>query len=199
MSSFLIILAALAVYGVVHSLAASLRAKRLARQVAGQQADRWYRLGFSLFGGLTFLPVLILVAVLPDQVLYRVPFPWAIGFLALQAAGLLLYLWVFSVTDLWAFLGFRQVSTPDKQVEFLSKAGPYRYVRHPMYSASLLVLWCTPLMTLNFLALCLGVTAYFLIGGYFEERKLLVQFGEAYAEYRQRTPMLFPWPRRAAD
>lgn len=187
----------MAVYGVVHSLAASLWAKRKARQALGGQVDRWYRLAFSLFGGITFLPVLYLIVTLPDQVLYRAPFPWAIGSLALQGTGLLLYVWIFSVTDLWAFLGLRQVSTPDKQVEFLVKGGPYRYVRHPMYTASLLVLWCTPVMTLNWLALSLGTTAYFIIGSYFEERKLLVQFGQSYAEYRQRTPMLLPWLRRA--
>lgn len=198
MNSFWIILAAIAVYGVVHSLAASLWAKRLARRALGGLVDRWYRLAFSLFGGLTFLPVLFLMAVLPDQVLYRVPFPWSIGALALQATGLLLYVWIFSVTDLWAFLGFRQISIPDKQVEFLVKGGPYRYVRHPMYSATLLILWFTPLMTLNWLALSLGTTAYFIIGSYFEERKLLEQFGEPYAEYRQRTPLLLPWPRRDA-
>lgn len=197
MSSFWIILAAMGAYGIVHSLAASMRAKRLARQALGQEADRWYRLAFSLFGGLTFLPVLLLIALLPDQDLYRVSFPWAVALLALQGAGLLILVWVFTVTDLWAFLGLRQVARPNQQVEFLSKSGPYRYVRHPMYTATLLVLWCTPLMTLNWLALCLGTTAYFVVGGYFEERKLLVQFGETYARYRQRTPMLLPWPRRS--
>jgi len=58
------------------------------------------------------------------------------------------------------------------------------------------VLWFTPLMTVNLLALNLGVTAYFILGGVFEERKLLRQFGQVYADYRQRTPMLLPWPRR---
>lgn len=197
MASFWIILAALAVYGVVHSLAASLRAKRLARRAVGEQSDRWYRLAFSVFGAVTFLPVLALVALLPDRGLYRVPWPWAVIPVALQAAGLLLLLWVFQVTDLWAFLGLRQVGSPDRPVEFLVRGGPYRYVRHPMYTATLLVLWCTPLMSLNWLALSLGTTVYFIIGGYFEERKLLLQFGEAYAEYRQRTPMLIPWPQRA--
>lgn len=47
-------------------------------------------------------------------------------------------------------------------------------------------------MTCNLLALNLGLTAYVLIGAYFEERKLVSEFGEGYAEYRRRTPMLMP-------
>jgi protein-S-isoprenylcysteine O-methyltransferase Ste14 len=66
-----------------------------------------------------------------------------------------------------------------------------------MYTASLLVLWFTPLMSEGLLAFNLGTTLYFVIGGLFEERKLLRQFGPAYAEYRRRTPMLIPGlPRR---
>jgi protein-S-isoprenylcysteine O-methyltransferase Ste14 len=38
-----------------------------------------------------------------------------------------------------------------------------------------------------------GVTIYIFIGAYFEERKLLREYGEVYAEYKSRTPMLIPW------
>jgi protein-S-isoprenylcysteine O-methyltransferase Ste14 len=31
-----------------------------------------------------------------------------------------------------------------------------------------------------------------IIGAYFEERKLLGEFGEAYQLYQRRTPMFFP-------
>jgi protein-S-isoprenylcysteine O-methyltransferase Ste14 len=47
-------------------------------------------------------------------------------------------------------------------------------------------------MSYNLLALILGLSIYILVGAYFEERKLLVEFGDAYSEYRQRTPMLIP-------
>ena len=58
-SSFWIILAALGVYGVIHSLIASLAAKDFTRRILGSAADRFYRLVFSLLGGITFLPVLV--------------------------------------------------------------------------------------------------------------------------------------------
>jgi protein-S-isoprenylcysteine O-methyltransferase Ste14 len=54
------------------------------------------------------------------------------------------------------------------------------------------LIWLLPILTWNLLALNLGLTAYVFIGAYFEERKLLLEFGESYAEYRKRTPMLIP-------
>jgi methanethiol S-methyltransferase len=194
-TGFGLILAALVVYGVLHSIAASLAAKQIAVTTLGPAAARWYRLGFSLYALVTFLPVLVLFAWLPDQTLYQVTFPAALLLLAVQAAGLGLFAWTLVVTDVWSFLGMRQVTAGDRQVEFLTVRGPYAWVRHPMYTASLMILWFTPWMTFNLLALNLGITAYFVIGGIFEERKLLRQFGPAYAAYRERTPMLFPWPR----
>ena len=47
-------------------------------------------------------------------------------------------------------------------------------------------------MSRNSLVFYLGVTLYVLIGAYFEERKLLRNFGESYADYKQKTPFLIP-------
>jgi protein-S-isoprenylcysteine O-methyltransferase Ste14 len=47
-------------------------------------------------------------------------------------------------------------------------------------------------MTLNSFIVYLALTVYILIGIVFEERKLLREFGEEYANYRSVTPMLIP-------
>jgi protein-S-isoprenylcysteine O-methyltransferase Ste14 len=47
-------------------------------------------------------------------------------------------------------------------------------------------------MTWNILAFNLGATLYILAGIQFEERKLLKEFGQVYADYRRKTPMLLP-------
>ena len=37
------------------------------------------------------------------------------------------------------------------------------------------------------------LSAYLVVGSILEERKLLAEIGEPYAEYRRRVPMLVPW------
>jgi protein-S-isoprenylcysteine O-methyltransferase Ste14 len=100
-------------------------------------------------------------------------------------------------TGITSFIGLRQLLLPeDITPPRLVTDGLYLYVRHPLYSAGLVFIWLLPIMTWNLLALNIGLTLYIIIGAYFEERKLLQEFGDAYAEYRQHTPMLIPHFRR---
>ena len=48
-------------------------------------------------------------------------------------------------------------------------------------------------MTINTFTMAMGATLYILIGAYFEEKKLVREFGTAYQEYKSRTPMLIPF------
>ena len=70
--------------------------------------------------------------------------------------------------------------------------GLYRSVRHPLYTFSLLILWLSPSVSINSFVVYASLTVYVLIGIIFEERKLLREFGQAYADYRVSTPMLIP-------
>jgi protein-S-isoprenylcysteine O-methyltransferase Ste14 len=47
-------------------------------------------------------------------------------------------------------------------------------------------------MTWNYLAFNLGATAYFIIGAYFEDKKLAEDFGAAYQAYQASTPAFLP-------
>lgn len=70
----------------------------------------------------------------------------------------------------------------------------YRYVRHPMQLGILVALWATPVLTVGRALLAAALSAYVLIGLRFEERALLRAFGDGYAAYRRRVPMLVPRP-----
>ncbi len=181
-------------YGALHSLLASRRAKRWAEARFGERIRRYYRLIFSLLGGLTLLPPLALTALLPDRVIYTIPFPWFILTGLLQLAGLIGLIYGVAQTGAMRFIGLDSVideTALQRPPRFVTH-GLYRWVRHPLYTCSLLFLWLMPVMSWNLLALNLGVTLYFIIGSRFEEDKLLDEFGEAYAEYRRRTPAFLP-------
>ncbi len=76
--------------------------------------------------------------------------------------------------------------------------GLYRWVRHPLYTAGLLLIWLTPVMTTSILALNLSLTLYIIVGSRLEERRLLAEFGQAYADYQAAVPGLIPRPPRAS-
>jgi protein-S-isoprenylcysteine O-methyltransferase Ste14 len=76
----------------------------------------------------------------------------------------------------------------------LVTAGPYRIVRHPIYSGLLIamsgtvlaesILWLLPLVVSGF---------YFFVAARREERLMLEQFPEQYPAYMRRTKMLLPF------
>jgi protein-S-isoprenylcysteine O-methyltransferase Ste14 len=191
--SFWLILLAVCLYGLLHSLLASLTAKAHTRQWIGPVTDRWFRLAYNFIAAITLLPILFLPILIPDREIYTIPFPWVIITLAIQVLAVFALIVGLRQTGLSAFLGLRQLLLPeDTTPPRLVIDGLYRYVRHPLYTAGLLIIWLLPILSWNLLALNLGLTAYIFIGAHFEEQKLLREFGEAYAEYRNHTPMLIP-------
>jgi protein-S-isoprenylcysteine O-methyltransferase Ste14 len=81
----------------------------------------------------------------------------------------------------------------------LTVAGPYRWIRHPLYLFMILMIWSCPDLTRDRLLFDLLWTVWIVIGSYFEENDLIVEFGEAYREYQKKVTMLVPlliWPKR---
>ena len=76
----------------------------------------------------------------------------------------------------------------------LVTSGPYRLVRHPIYTGLLAALLGTALVT-NLLGLVIVavLVAYFYYCASVEERNLTVTFPAAYPAYRSRTKMLVPF------
>ena len=76
----------------------------------------------------------------------------------------------------------------------LIRNGPYRYLRHPIYTGVLLAVAGTTLMIGEWR----GVAAFVVVGtNYYvkakrEERILAIKFGEAFAEHKRRTGFFLP-------
>lgn len=191
MNIFWLVLAVL-IWGGVHSILASLEAKDWVQRTLGEAGLRFYRLAYNIFSVISFVPILWLMAILPDQVLYQIPAPWMYLFLAGQFAAVVLLVVGVLQTDTLSFVGLRQLFEGQKRSSLLITHGLYRWVRHPLYTAGLLFIWLTPVMSQNSLIVIIAATVYIIVGAIFEERKLEREFGTAYAEYKAATPMLVP-------
>lgn len=191
MNIFWLTLAVL-IWGVVHSATASSEAKEWLRRTLGEAVMRFYRFGYNVFSVISFVPILWLMLVLPDRVLYQIPAPWMYLVLTGQLVAVVLLVVGVLQTDTLSFVGLRQLFEGEERSSELVIRGLYRWVRHPLYTAGLLFIWLTPVMSQNSLVVFSAATVYIIVGAFFEERKLEREFGAAYAEYKAATPMLIP-------
>ncbi len=76
----------------------------------------------------------------------------------------------------------------------LVTSGPYRYVRHPIYSGILLAMLGTALATSLYLLLAVGVLSiYFIYSATIEEKLMTASFPATYPSYKTKTKMLIPF------
>lgn len=108
----------------------------------------------------------------------------------LLVAGIALRIW--AIRHLGKFFTVDVGIQPNHRVV---QDGPYRFVRHPSYSGSLLALVGIGCLTFNWLGLFLIVgctTLAYALRIPVEEKVLLKQFGAEYAQYAARTKRLIP-------
>ena len=146
----------------------------------------------GMLGFLGFVAVL-LYAIHPAWLsLASLPLP-----LWLRWAGVIMALLGFGLLQ-WGqnTLGKNWSDTPRMiQEQSLITSGPYRFIRHPIYTAFLLILGSTLFICANWLIglTWIGMTVLEIasrIG--FEENLMLEYFGDQYREYMKRTGRLLP-------
>ncbi|HWA62512.1 MAG TPA: isoprenylcysteine carboxylmethyltransferase family protein [Caulobacteraceae bacterium] len=119
-------------------------------------------------------------------------FGWA---LLLYTTFLIDHFDLFGLKQVWRRLTRQPYEPPKFHTPSL-----YKLVRHPLYVGWLTIFWAAPVMSAAHLIFAVMTTAYILIAIRLEERDLAAAFGQTYADYRRRTPMLIPrlWPASAA-
>ena len=118
------------------------------------------------------------------------PLRWTL--VALQAAGIWLTLRSAMMIDVFELSGVRQL-TPKRGATEFKASGPYGWMRHPIYTGWMLMVFCAPAMTMTRLVFAIISSVYLLLAIPFEERSLLATSGEAYGRYaRQVRWKLFP-------
>jgi protein-S-isoprenylcysteine O-methyltransferase Ste14 len=120
----------------------------------------------------------------------------AVDSLVLQVIGVILFAAGLGLA-MWAriYLG-RNWGMPmtKKDEPELVTSGPYRFVRHPIYSGILLALLGTALATNLYWLIAVPVLgAYFVYSASVEERMLTTSFPDSYPSYRAGTKMLIPF------
>lgn len=105
------------------------------------------------------------------------------------AAGIALAVW--ARVDLGRNWGMPMTQKAEPE---LVTSGPYRFVRHPIYSGLLAAVLGTALVTnLAGLAIVAVLCGYFYYSAWVEEKNLTATFPAAYPAYRARTKMLIPY------
>jgi protein-S-isoprenylcysteine O-methyltransferase Ste14 len=82
-----------------------------------------------------------------------------------------------------------------KENHVLVTHGPYRWIRHPLYAVSTVILVALSLVAANGFMLAMTVLSIFIVAFFVipqEEKQLILKFGEAYREYQRRTGRLLP-------
>ena len=140
-------------------------------------------------GGISAIAVFIIAGVLRGGRL-------AVHSLVLEVAGTVLFACGISLA-VWARLHLgRNWGMPMSQraEPELVTSGPYRLVRHPIYTGLLVAMLGTALVNSLFGLIVVALLAgYFYYCGTVEERNLAVTFPAAYPEYKSRTKMLIPY------
>ncbi|MFN4285730.1 MAG: methyltransferase family protein [Lacibacter sp.] len=185
---------ALVIYWVIfytlHSLLAAGAVKRQVQQKFHLLREPRYRLCYNAIAVVTFLLLLWLHIQTPSRNLWQPGVAGQAAGAILLMGGVVVLLAAFRNYRLQPFLGLEVDANQQLQTTGLN-----RYMRHPIYTAVLTA----------FAGLCLlqplstHVVAFFItvvyvwIGSSLEERKLLLQYGTAYADYRRRVKRFIPF------
>ncbi|WCK54491.1 isoprenylcysteine carboxylmethyltransferase family protein [Aneurinibacillus sp. Ricciae_BoGa-3] len=109
----------------------------------------------------------------------------------MMIAGVAFRLWAIRILGKHFSLA---VSVDDNHT--MIEKGPYKYIRHPSYTGTLVTLIGLGLGLNSWLASCVLLVIFAIIYGYrikVEEAALAAQFQRAYEEYRKRTWRLIPF------
>ena len=187
-------------YCFVHSFLISIRfTKYLTRTLKSYYA--FYRLFYVLFSLVTLIWLINYAAQFDNEIVIRYSQLWSIIRQVLTWASLLMFFWAFFFNyDSLSFFGIRQILNYGKvnqidRSEEIKKNGLLSLTRHPMYLALIIYLWCQTFTIADIIVNTI-LTIYVIIGTILEEKKLVLEFGEAYRKYQQEVPMLIPFTKK---
>jgi protein-S-isoprenylcysteine O-methyltransferase Ste14 len=197
--NYLLVVIMWTAYCALHSFLISIRFTALMTRLL-KNYYAFYRLFYVVISFILLVPLIRFTGEFESPVIMTYGAPLSVARYALMSGALLLFFWAFFFDyDSLSFFGIRQIlicakpKTSVTPVE-LKRNGLLGMVRHPMYLALILYLWCQTFKMMDLVVNTL-LTLYVLIGTWLEERKLVLEFGEAYLRYQRQVPMLIPFAK----
>lgn len=207
---YLVLALAWTAYGVLHSAMISETVTGYLGRRLGA-SFRFYRLFFNTVSLVLLVPVLWYSRTLEGEPVVRWEGAWRIARYALVLVGFLLLVAGGRHYSLRRFFGISQLRrrSPGGLATGggIDSSGVLGLVRHPWYTAVLVLLWARDLDVAG-LVVNGVLTAYVVAGTLLEERKLVHEFGDTYRAYQERVSMfvpvkwlrdrcgtIHPWPR----
>ena len=180
-------------FGFIHSLLAR---EGLRRRLFRRLDAALERSAYTAIAALQIVALITLWRPLPGSV-------WEVGgetaralFWAVHALGWLVAIVGFHAAGATHLFGLAQARASAAGRPYLEPplvtSGLYAWIRHPLYSGTLVALWSVPTMTGGRLLLAATLTAYIAIGARLEERDLARRHGDGYRCYRERVPGYVP-------
>lgn len=179
-------------YYAVHSILAATSVKMFFEKKS-KKYFRYYRLSYSIFATIALVFLLTFQYSFESPTLIQSIFLKYISLVVLVLPGF--FIMFIAIKKYFLLLsGIRSIFEPVPPTQ-LKVEGVHRFVRHPLYSGTILFVWGLFFIfpQLNNLITVVLLTLYVLVGIGFEEKKLLKEFGEKYKEYIAGTPMLIPY------
>jgi len=179
-------------FGLTHSVFASGAVKRVAMKIMGG-SYKYYRFLYSVFA------TVVLITVVDIHVSTASVFIWQPSSVEKVLAVLLMIsgLGIMIACTRKYFMDLSGIDAILGKIRplVLQTGGMHKYVRHPLYSGTLLFVWAIFLYApdWNNLVSCVCITLYTLVGMYFEEKKLVLEYGEAYIAYQKSVSGLLPF------
>lgn len=180
----------------LHSALISITVTDFLKRALGDKY-RFYRLFFNTVSLVTLIPVVYYSISIRQAPVFRWEGHLVIVKYLLLVTSISLFIAGARHYSMLQLLGIRQIKTGRanptlSEYDTFDTSGILGAVRHPWYTAGIIVVWARDMSLSTFLVNII-INAYFVIGTILEEKKLLLEFGEKYREYRKNVSMFIPY------
>jgi len=185
--NYILLVLAWAIYFFLHSFLVSTKIKNHLIDVG--IGKKWQRVFYNLIAIIGLFSIMFFNGTIDSKLLFVKNEVLKVIALIITAIGIIIIRQSFKYYSIKSFLGLEK-----EDGKLITNKGILKYVRHPIYSGTILVVLgyflYDPRVATLITLICIYI--YLFIGIKLEENKLLKIYGSAYKKYRKDVPALFP-------